>query len=86
MSFLGGGAKKVDTSAYDRQIEEANRRAEEARKAAEEAAAKAAEEEERRKQEQLDLQNQQLSDNKARRASVSDRFSLLLFEDDSTLG
>lgn len=82
---FGGRKSKVDTSAYDKQIEEAKRRADEARLAAEEAAKKAEEEEARRKQEQLDLQNQQLVDNKAKRASVADRFSLLLFEDE-TLG
>lgn len=90
MSFLdkifGGGALKVDTSAYDRQIKEANKRAAEAKKAAEEAAKKAEEDEKRAKEEQARLQNEIAGNNRDKRASASNRFSLLLFEDDGTLG
>lgn len=81
-SILGGSEKKVDTSAYDAQIAEANSRAEAARKAAEEATKRAQEEEEERKRQQADAQNQIADSNKAKRAAASNRFSLLLFEDD----
>lgn len=84
MSFLGGG-KKVDTSAYDKQIADANARAEEAKKAAEKAAEDARLQEEEAKRQQKDLQDGILEGNKAKRASAANRFSLLLFEDD-TLG
>lgn len=81
-SIFGGGGNKIDISSYGAQIAEANARAEEARKAAEEATKRAQDEEEERKRQQADAQNQIADSNKAKRAAASNRFSLLLFEDD----
>lgn len=80
--IFGGGGKKADTSAYDAQIAEANKRAEEARNQAEEARKKAESDEEERKRQQADLQSGIADSNKAKRSAASNRFSLLLFEDD----
>lgn len=78
-----GGKPKVDTSAYEKQTADAKAAAEEAQKAAAEATAKAAAEEEAAKKAQKDLQDGMVASNKAKRATASNRFSLMLFEPDS---
>lgn len=74
--LLSGGGK-VDTSAYDEAIRQAQ-----------EQTAKAQQEAEDAKNQQREAQSDIVEGNKVRRANASSRFSLLLFEDDEdgTLG
>lgn len=77
-----GGGDKPDTSQYDQMVADANARAAEAKTAAEKAAQEAKEREEELKRQQALEQNEVADANKNRRAAASNRFSLLLFEDD----
>lgn len=68
---LFGGQPKVDTSALEAQKKEAQKAAAQARKDAEEA-----------KKQQKAVQDEQIKDNKDRRARAANRFSLLLFDEE----
>lgn len=82
---LGGKAKKVDTTAFDKQTREANIRADEAQQAADLATAKAEADTKAAEEAQAKTQEEIAAGNRARRAAAANRFSLLLFEDE-TLG
>lgn len=80
---IGGKPKRVDTSAFDKQTAEANKRAEEARLKAEEATKKAEEDAKAAQEAQAATQDDIADSNRSRRAAASNRFSLLLFDEDT---